>query len=386
MARIRFFTSVNYSRAKCPAFLLCILLLASGCATAPPPVPNDELIEKIHWSTPDSWRAAATSVPEVDPLATNPGLLQFVRQHTAGKKTPRDRMMALAGAIFDPEGVGLRYDEGATHTAIETFESGLGNCMGFSNLMVAVARAAGVRANFELMSNYANWQQQGDLLVRSMHVRVVSRVYQHRMVFDFYPEPVNPGAWSRPLDDRQALAHHLNNLGAEFMQDNDLAMAYAHIHRALKLSPTSSFLWSNMGALLSRNAMPEFAESAYLEAMRLDPEQLTAVSNLQRLYLRTGRDSEAAALDSKVLSYRERNPFYHFWQAEQAYAEGDFARAELHYRKAIKLKNDEREFHVGLARTYYKQGKVLAARKAINKSHELFSPDADTITVRPRRR
>ncbi len=387
MATPRSVSLSKNSQLKRSACLLYAAVLVSACATTAPPVtPNHQLVATIHVNVPESWRTAAADIPEIDPLETNEDLLKFVKKHTAGKNTPRDRMMALASAIFHPEGVGLLYDESATHTAIETFTSGLGNCMGFSNLMVAAARQAGVRANFELMSNYANWQQQGDLLVRTMHVRVVSRAYQRKLVFDFYPEPVSPGAWSRQLDDRQAMAHHLNNLGAQFMQDHDLEKAYAYFNKALSVSPTLSFLWSNMGALLSRNAMPAYAESAYLEAMRLDPEQLTAVSNLQRLYLRTGRESEAEALESRVLSYRERNPFYHFWRAEQAYAEGDYAGAELHYQKAIKLKKDERQFHVGLARAYYKQGKVLAARKAINKSHELFSSDADTITVRPNRR
>ncbi len=367
--------------------LVPLLVVLLGCQSTPAPITaNQGLIDVVHQSVPPRWREAAQEIPAIDPLALTTELETFVRSRTSDKQRPRDRVLAIASGIFEPDGVGLTYDEGATHTAAETFETGLGNCMGFSNLMVAATRAAGLRANFELMSDYANWQQQGDLLVRTMHVRVVSRTRNQKLIFDFYPDPISPGAWSKQLTDAAARAHHLNNLGAEFLQDGDFPSAYAYLRAALAVSPTASFLWSNFGALLSREGQNELAEAAYREAIRLDPEQLTAVSNLQRLLQRTGRAAEAAALEERVARYRERNPFFHFWQAEQAYENGDYPVAEHHYRRAIKLKNDERQFHVGLARTYYKQGKILAARKAINKSHKLFSTRADTITVRPRDR
>lgn len=363
-------------------FMLTIALTA--CATSRAPVVvNHELIRSVHEAVPAGWRQAADKTPDIDPLEVSEELRAFVHQHTVDKRSARARMLALSRAIFAPDGLALTYRESATHSAAETYASALGNCMGFSNLLVAAAREIGIKANFELMSSYSNWERQGDLLVRTMHVRVVSRIRDERMVFDFFPDPVGPGSWARRLDDSEARAHHMNNLAAEHMQRDDLQQAYGYLRAALATSPDISFLWSNLGALLSRQNLPGFAEAAYREAMRLDPDQLTAVSNLHRLYERTGQTALAAELEDQVARYRLQNPFYHFWLAEQAYDDENYADAESHYLRAIKLKNDERTFHVGLARAYYKQGKILAARKAINKSHRLFSPEADTVTVRP---
>lgn len=367
--------------------VLFLALALTACATSPAPVTlNYELIESVHATVPEPWRLAAGQTPEINPLEVSEELRAFVRKHTADKRTAKERMLALAKAVFAPDGLALTYDELATHSAAETFASAHGNCMGFSNLLIASAREIGINAGYELMSSYSNWQRQGDLLVRTMHVRVVSRIRDQRLVFDFFPDPVGPGSWSRRLDDTQARAHHLNNLAAEYMQEGDNGQAYGYLHNALITSPGLSFLWSNLGALLSRQNFTEFAEAAYREAIRLDPDQLTAISNLHRLYVRTGQEALAAALEEQVTRYREKNPFYHFWLAEQAYESGGFADAETHYKQAIRLKKDERSFHVGLARAYYKQGKILAARKAINKSHRLFSPEGDTLTVRPRAR
>lgn len=367
----------------------CLLVAAAltGCASGPAAERNNESLRlAIHADVPPSWRAAADSSPDIDPLHITPRLREFIHSRAQSGDPPRTRMLSLANAVFDPDGVNLVYDDAATHTAAQTFESGLGNCMGFSNLLVAAAREAGLNTHFELVSNFQNWEQQGDLLLRTQHVRVVSLIHQQKMVFDFFPRPVDPGSWSRVLSDTDARAHHFNNLAAIEMQEGDNARAYGYLQKALGTSPGIGFVWSNLGALLSRQGLNEEAEAAYGEAMRLEPELLTAVSNLQRLYERTGRAEEAAALSGQVRRYRERNPYFHFWLAEQAYEEGRYAEAVTHYREAIKRKKNERDFYVGLSRSYYKLGKKLAARKAISKSHKIFTPAADTVLVRPARR
>ncbi len=365
---------------------LLLALALSACASQRPgPGQNDALQRTIHDAVPESWRTTAESIPDIDPLAISEELRNFIHETVKDKTSSRARMLSLANAVFDPDGVGLVYDDSATHTAPEAFESGRGNCMGFSNLMVAAAREAGLSANFELVSNFQNWQQQGDLLIRTLHVRVVSKIRNRNMVFDFYPQPLDAGSWARPLSDSEALAHHMNNLAATSLQEGDYARAYGQLRKAIETSPTIGFVWSNLGALLSRQNLSELAESAYLEAMRVEPDLLTAVSNLQRLYARLGRTEEAEILAGQVQRYRERNPYYHFLLAEEAYAEARYEDAVKSYREAIRRKKDERDFYRGLSRSYYKLGKTIAARKAISKSHQIFQPEADTILVRPSR-
>ena len=53
-------------------------------------------------------------------------------------------------------------------------------------------------------------------------------------------------------------------------------------------------------------------------------------------------------------NYRERNPYYHFASATQAYEQQQFADALTALRKALRLKPDEQEF-------YELRGKVQTA-------------------------
>lgn len=159
-----------------------------ACASSPTPVQmNTGLLTDVDRAVPADWRASAATTPDIRPLEVSDELRTFVLKRTRGKHSAKERMLALANAVFDPDGIALSYDESATNTASETFASARANCMGFSNLMVAAAREIGVNAGFELMSSYSNWQRQGDMLVRTMHVRVVSRIRDQNLVFDFFP-------------------------------------------------------------------------------------------------------------------------------------------------------------------------------------------------------
>jgi transglutaminase-like putative cysteine protease len=180
-------------------FLIAALALG-GCVTQPPAQrDNAELRRTIHDAVPDSWRIAAESAQEISPLAVTPDLREFVLSTSRRNATDRQRMLALTGAILHRDGIGLVYDADATHSASEAFRSGTANCLGFSNLLVASARELGLKANFELVSQRLRWDKVGDVLVGSLHVRVVSLGGVKRMVFDFYPVPVKPGYSTRPL-------------------------------------------------------------------------------------------------------------------------------------------------------------------------------------------
>ena len=354
-----------------------------GCASAPAESRNNDALRgDIHDAVPDSWRVAATSTAEISPLAVSPDLREFIHSTVRSNAQPRDRMLALTDAIIDRDGIGLTYDAGATLTASEVFQSSTGNCLGFSNLLVASAREVGLDANFELVSHRMRWEKVGNQLVGTMHVRVVSKVSGKRMVFDFYPLPLESGHLTQRLSDADALAHHLNNLAATSMQDGDNARAYGLLYKAIEASPGIAFIWSNLGTLLSRQDLDLLAEAAFNEALLISPEGLTALSSLQRLYTRQGRHTEARELEDRLRQYRDRNPYYHSLQGEQAYEQGNYREAVDRYKEAIRLKRNVPEFYVGLSESYAKLGKTGAASRAARKARAIDAPEVVPIPIR----
>lgn len=361
---------------------LIVALALGGCVTQPTVQrDNTELRRTIHYAVPDSWRAAADSAQEISPLTVAPDLREFVLSTGRANAADRERMISLTEAIVDRDGIGLVYDPEATHTASEAFRSGTGNCLGFSNLLVASARELGLDAHFELVLQQLRWNKVEDVLVGSLHVRVVSLAGGNRMVLDFYPLPVESGYATQPLSDDDALAHHLNNLAAESMHDGDSALAYAWLHRAIEASPNVAFVWSNLGILLSRHELDLLAEAALKEALSISPDALSALSNLQRLYLGQGRDAEARELSNELEDYRARNPYYHSWLGEQAYEQGNYEEAVHRFKRAIKLKKNERAFYIALSDSYEQLGNTKAAMRASRKAQAIREPRVTSYSV-----
>ena len=361
-----------YSRAFDSALALIAALALTACAArAPDTRDNTALRQKIHTAVPASWREAVATADDISPLAMTPELREFVHAAVKGTNDREERMLALTRAIVGDDGLGLTYVPEATNTASEALRSGAGNCIGFSNLLIASARELGLNAQYELISRWPNWDKVGSVLVRSIHMRVVSRVAGNRLSFDFHPDPIESVSSAQPLSDDDALAHHLNNLAMAAMHRGEDAHAYALMGKAIESSPGTAFIWSNLGILLSRHDLDSLAEAALLEALLIEPDRLSALSNLQRLYMGQGRYEKARRLDSQLEKYRSRNPYYHAWLGQRAYEQGNFEEAVGHLKDAIDRKNNERNFYVQLSRSYEQLGKSHLALKARNKARAI---------------
>ncbi|MGA8203982.1 MAG: hypothetical protein WB812_05645 [Woeseiaceae bacterium] len=365
------------SRAYDSTLGLIAALALAACAAQPPDArDNTALRQKISAAVPASWRAATATVDDISPLAMTPELRDFVHSAVEGTTDRQEQMLTLTRTIIGDDGLGLTYDPDATFTASEAFQSGTANCIGFSNLLIASARELGLNAQYELVSHWPDWDKVGNVLVASLHMRVVSRVGGKHLIFDFYPDPIDSTYSAQPLSDDDALAHLLNNLAMAAMNRGEDARAYALMSKAIESSPRTAFIWSNLGLLLSRHHLDASAEAALREALLIDPEQLSALSNLQRLYLGQGRYEEARRLDSQLEGYRARNPYYHARLGQRAYEQGHFEDAVGHFKDAIHRKQDEPYFYVQLSRSYERLGESRSALRARHKAQALSNKKA----------
>jgi tetratricopeptide (TPR) repeat protein len=354
--------------------ILAVMAVIAGCSTPTAPEEvrdNSNLQASIYAAVPEDWRLAIHEVEKPVPLEVSSELRQFALSSIDMNAPGRERMLGLVDAILDNDRVGLKYDADATFTASEAFRSGTGNCLGFSHLLVASAREAGLNASYELVSHRTRWDRVDDVLFGTLHVRVVSVVGGGRMVFDFYPLPLESGYTAQLLSDTDAAAHHFNNLAVEAMNNGEANRAFALFYLALGVGPRIAFIWSNLGVLLTRHGFDDMAELALREALVLDPAGLNAMSNLQRLYHRQGRDLEAAEISETLREYRQNNPYYHAWLGEQAMERNDFREAVDHFKNAIDRKKSEPDFYVNLARSYDALGLDRAAARAEKKAERL---------------
>ncbi len=296
------------------------------------------------------------AVPQLDIIAINDEMKQWLDVNVAPVANPFKRVETLVNLIFGPESLNLTYNNSRTKTAIETFESRNGNCMSFTCMFIGMARYLGISAYFQEVTNFPTWDRHGDVVVLNRHMNAMVRIDNVSSTLDFYPDADRKEQFTRVISDERAKAQFYNNLGAEHFQRNELDLAIAHFEKAIEIDPKVSFTWSNIGVAYLNKGWPDQAEAAYKKALDINDREYTAMSNLVRFYERTHQASKADEYRARAERFRNRNPYYHFALAEQAYEEGHYLEAIDHYKDAIRRKAKVHEFYFGLAKAYSQAG------------------------------
>ncbi len=273
-------------------------------------------------------------------------------------------------------GLGLRYVADATRSATEAFAQRNGNCLSFSLLFVAMARAVGLHARFQIMPVPPTWDRIGDLLSNYRHIAVFVRIGDRTFNVDFGQVLRSLHVIGRMTSDRHARAQYFNNIGARIISDGDPGGAVPYFKRALQLAPELSFAWSNLGLALMRDGRNLLAERAFRNALALKPDESAALTNISSLFVRTGRKAEIANFAERLSKAQGRNPYYSYFLGERAFEKQRYDDARRHYLRAIRRKKDDPMFHFRLAQTLFNSAAPRRALRAYRRAQKMTS-DAD---------
>jgi tetratricopeptide (TPR) repeat protein len=380
--------------------------LLSGCASIP--VPRVEKVPIDHFQAydmPDGIRISPESVddaiPDVDILAIDHEIRSMLDDTVAKISAPVLRLEALNEILIRT----LRYDSVddryGIKTAQETFDTGTGNCLSFSNLFVAMARYVGLNAEFQEIPTLPNWTREGEVLFFTRHIGASVDIYKpydhvielhtsreaelvvwssssrsryilHPSGLDRYAPELNPYS-ARPIPDHRAFAQYYSNIGSRHLVEGNRAEAFRYYVKAIKTDPQSSFAWSNLGVLYTKNRQFEAAEAAYLQGFGVtrglkDTSVLTIMNNMASLYDRIGDTEKAAFYEKQVASFREKNPYFKYAAAITAYYDAFYEESVKHFKDAIRLKDDEHLFYYGLALAYLKMDETEKAKENIDRA------------------
>ncbi len=320
-------------------------------------------------------------IPDVDVLEFNVEMAQFLAEHVLASQSPTVRLYSLMDVVFSGKQLGIQYETAGTKTAVETFESRSGNCLSFTYLFVAMARHLGLHAYFQEVGEVLSWDRRGDVILRNQHMYVEIELENSRIQVDFLPGSEKRYRLVRRINDRRALAHYYNNIGAEKMAGRDHLLGVAYFARAVGLDDSFAHAWTNLGVAYRRLGEPELAERSHLRAIDISNE-MTAVSNLASLYVSMGRREEAEPLLQRAETYLQRNPFHHFRLGVQSSTAGNAQAAIEHFRAAIRRMPKEPEFHAALSRSYAKVGDTKSAEVSLRKAIRLADTDDYRVQLR----
>jgi len=337
-------------------FISFVLLTAiQACSTLDTPLIDTELLlsgERVFQHSP---LIGANELKLDDIMALDTEMREWVAATIADTPYDGSKLKKLIVAMIESGLLDLDYESTANTTAIDTFHNKTGNCLSFSILFTALARKAGLEANFQLVQVPPIYSSNNDLVMLNNHINVVvdgiqeGANFTRRQVVDFNTADYGGDYEMRRVPDDYVLALFQNNLAVEAISDGSMSLAFAHLSQAIANEPDIPELWVNLGVFYARHAQYDLAIQSYNQALTVRSSYRPAMTNLANLYQLTGEFELAAKFRKRVAHYQNLNPYYHFSLAREAYEKSEYELALEELRKAISRKDDEHQF-------YYLQG------------------------------
>jgi Flp pilus assembly protein TadD len=326
-------------------------------------------------ASPVATGAEPQDLGAVDVLDITPEMKAFLDDNLHERQGEREHLRQLIYAVIVEGSFQLVYDE-STRTAGETFRDRRGNCLSFTNMFVAMARYAGLKANYQEVDVPPDWSLTGQSFLLSKHVNVLLELSWGERIVDFNVYDFKITFDKNVISDQRGRAHYFNNLGVEYMLAGSGAQAMAHFRQSLLEDETFTPAWINLGILYRREALPEYAEAAYLKALHTDAWNLVAMSNLANLYTEEGLSEYAALYQARVESHRMENPYYRYLLANEAFTNGDYGSAIGHLEFAIQERPHEDRFLALMSMSYLMIGDRQAAQSWMKKAEAAAGDDS----------
>ena len=371
-----FFNDINVYRYF-PGRVLSLLagtLLLAACGSVQT---TDPKLPTLRNSGPE------IQVADIDVLALSPEMDEFLERYILPYQRKHTRALLLMNAVA-PNGVlGFDYEDKLTLTAAEAFDRRTGNCIGFSNMMIALARRAGIEAEYQEITRRPEWASRQDTVLVIKHVNVLMSIPDYAWVVDISGLRLSQELARRVTEDSYAEALYLNNLGAEALLNYNLPTAHAYLSKAIETESQMSDPWVNMGVVFGRNDQLEDAKFAFQRARQIDGSASSAMSNLYEVYVAQEDYAAALNLQKKVEKYRRGNPYYLLKLSDEALAKQQYEESVNLLRRAIRAKDNDHMLYFALAKTQYLSGKIESAEDNLVRARELAPENMVTHYDRP---
>lgn len=254
--------------------------------------------------------------------------------------TPRGTAEQLLDALITDDGLGLDYSPAPTGTAIEVFESRRANCLAFTHLYIGLSRALGLPTYYVAWDRVVQFKRQGDLVVVSGHIGAAHKTAEDVIALQFGAADGLEVSGMIPISDLEATARHYANRSAELLADGDVQGALDAGEIAVRMEPSFSDGWVNLGVARRRSGDWSGAEQAYLRSTETEPDNLAAYQNLAALLHMRGEEDAATRLLQLLSQRGSRNPYLYLGLGNQSLAAGRIDEAGRYYKRAHRYGSD----------------------------------------------
>ena len=257
--------------------------------------------------------------PDVDILATSDAMRAFAAE-AARPPRPVDRFRALLARMRQGGYVLNNYEPYLNLPAPQTFLEKRGNCLSYTSLFVALARAVGLDASFQIVDVPPEYDSVNGMLVLNKHVNVfVGDVPGRRGATVEFSEEYKSGIYDREVvDDDYATALYYNNIAFSHALTDDPRGSFVYLRKAIEAMPSNPDYWANLGVFYARGGHLDHAVAAHGRALALDADHGAAIRGLANAYAALGRDAASVHYRKRVAHSRARDAYTYFTLAQRA--------------------------------------------------------------------
>lgn len=315
------------------------------------------------------------------PLHVTDEMHAWLEENVPQRGMTQKKLKGLLQAILGEDGLSLQYQNDVTGTAEEVFRTRKANCLGFTQLFVALAREMDLDVYFLQVRDLQSFRQEGDLVINSGHVTAGTGPEQNRIILEFTEIEGIDYRYMQRLEDITALALYYSNRGTELLRAGDLDGARELADISVQLDPQMVDGWINLGVIKRRQGDIAGAERSYRQALAVDPSASTAYQNLAALYQQHGRAEIATDVLQLANQRDNRNPFTYIELGDISMQMGDIETAEDFYRKALRLDDDLAETHAALGWWAAQTGDERLAKKMLRRAQRIDDSNARVLLL-----
>ena len=359
-------------RAK--AFAAAIILAALvGCAG----VSQVPTVSELPWHDETfAYDAKLVSVTKEELFRLDPALVRRLQDPGTQSLSAHKRLEHLLALLYGAERNPFPYVAGSSTVAAETWRRGRGDCLSLTVLAYAMGRELNLTAQMQEVKvpllfdrrdgvDFAN--EHVNLLVRESGLSVWTngRLDAKDMIVDFEPQ-LGANREGKALSDEAILGRFYNNRGAEYLVEDQRALAYAYLKAAILVNPAYASTYTNLALLYQRAGLVPDAEHLLRQAIVLSKQPLVPLTVLHRLLLAQGREVEAAETAQLLQARREKDPYYWIGLGLNHLNQGRPRQAIDALEEAQQLASGFDEVHRHLATTYAMVGESARAQDQRN--------------------
>jgi tetratricopeptide (TPR) repeat protein len=354
--------------------------LLTACASFDPPV--GFAMSRDGWNAGVA-RRGVDPAEAPNPMEMTPAMRAAARElGSAG--SDEQRLERLRAALLDGRDFTFEYERTSTFSAAEAFENRRGNCVSFTNLLIAFARSLGIQLQAALVSTRGISEREGDVIVTYNHMVAVHPVAgtPDVKVYDFYRMAEEKGPLLTLLDDFSVAAIRASNDGVAHLGRGEYAEAQHDLEIAVKLGPQLGSLYANLGLARWRSGDVAGAFAAFRKGLEIEPRCPPLLQNLAALDLDQHRPAEAQAALA-ALDMHRASPYVLIVRGDLALREGNVKGAIRNYRQAAAIDPKLADPWLAIARAELARGRRDAAHKAARKAlkRDPSSPEARTLAA-----